>query len=329
MSNYFDQIYGNADSIAYFTAAIRGGRLSHAYILEGPSGSGRKTLAKAIAATRVKDSPFAHKIVRDQSPDLLLFGIPEKKKTIGVDTVRALKSEVYVKPNELDAKFFIITDCQAMTPQAQNAALKILEEPPKNVYFFLCTDSAAALLPTVRSRAQTVRMQSFTEGELELYAKRDPRLQSLAASDPERLRLLIRQAGGCIGRLQSQTEDKEFVRIRTSAQALISLLNREEYLPLLLHCRSLSESRSELDAILQRTAEGLRDVLACRAGSCQTLLLFDDCEEALDAARRLSDRSILLTANEIEKQRMQLASNPNLKGVLALLADKLYRALQK
>ena len=146
MKTYFNSIYGNADGIRYFTDAIESGKLAHAYILEGPAGSGKKTFAKAIAAERVKSSPFAEKIIRDASPDLSYFGLIEKKKTVGVDTIRALKNEIYIKPSELEARFFILTDCHLMTEQAQNAALKFLEEPPKNVYFFLCTDSASALL---------------------------------------------------------------------------------------------------------------------------------------------------------------------------------------
>ncbi|MBO5653234.1 MAG: hypothetical protein J6S44_03365, partial [Clostridia bacterium] len=180
MKQYFDPIYGNADSIRYFTDAIEHGKLAHAYILEGPAGSGKRTFAKAIAAQRVKNSPFAEKIPRDASPDLSYFGLIDKKKTVGVDTVRALKSEVYIKPSELDARFFILTDCQLMTEQAQNAALKILEEPPQNVYFFLCTDSAASLLPTIRSRAQTVRMQIFSDKELFEFATRAPAWRNLS-----------------------------------------------------------------------------------------------------------------------------------------------------
>lgn len=329
MKNCFETIYGNADSISYFTAAIASGKLAHAYIIEGPDGSGKRTLAKAIAEERVKDSPFAEKITREQSPDVEYFGLPDKKKTIGVDTVRQLKSSVYIKPSELDAKFFILTDCQAMTVQAQNAALKILEEPPQNVYFFLLTDSASALLPTVRSRAQTVRMQTFTEDELASYAKREPKWRTLSEKDPERFRQMISLAGGCIGKLQDGGEDKEGPGQKESAKKLIALLDAGEYTPLLLYCVKLASNRTELDRILGQTALGLRDVLAARNGMRSGMLLYATCENALGAAHHLTARALIAAATEIEQTREFLTCNPNLKGVQTLLADRLIRSIQK
>ncbi len=329
MKNYFETIYGNAESVSYFTAAIAAGKLAHAYIIEGPAGSGKRTLAKAIAAERVKNSPFAEKIPREQSPDLQFFGLLDKKKTIGVDTIRALKSAVYIKPSELDAKFFILTDCHTMTVQAQNAALKILEEPPPNVYFFLLTESASALLPTVRSRAQTVRMQTFSEQELANYAKREPQWRLLCEKEPDKFRQMLSLAGGCIGKLQENGEDKEILAQKEKAQKLLSLLDAGEYTPLLLYCATLTKSRPELDAILTLTACGVRDVLAARNGMCQGMLLFATCEDALAAARHLTQRALVAIAAEIEQTREFLTCNPNIKGVQALLADHLLRCIQK
>ena len=328
MKNYFDSINGNRDSIQYFQSAIASGKLAHAYILEGPDGSGRRTLAKAIAAARVCDSPYADKILSDQSPDFLCFSLPEKKKTIGVDTIRALKSAVYIKPSELDAKFFVITDCQLLTHQAQNAALKILEEPPHNVYFFLCTTSAAALLPTVRSRAQTIRMQIFGEDELHSYALKFPAWQTMAQKDPLRMQLLLRNANGCIGNLNTQTEDKDAVKLQENAKKLIALLDAGEYTPLLLFCIKSASQRQELDQMLLKTALGLRDVLAVRNGTTHGLQLYPLPADALGAAKHMTEGSILSVITAIEKIREQLISNPNLKGAKALLADTLMHAMQ-
>ncbi|MBE6638243.1 MAG: hypothetical protein E7616_02140 [Ruminococcaceae bacterium] len=328
MINYFDTIYGNNDSIRYFTCAIKENKLAHAYILEGPAGSGKRTFAKAIAATREKDSQFADKILSENSPDLMFFGLAEKKKTIGVDTIRTLKNAVYIKPSELDAKFFILTDCQAMTTAAQNAALKILEDPPQNVYFFLCTDSSSALLPTVRSRAQTIRMQIFGENELGLYAKKDPKWQSLSQRDPEGFMRTIKKANGCIGNLYNNTDDKDELRMQENALKLISLLDSGEYVPLLLYCTKIASSRSELDYLLLKTALGLRDILACRHGNPIDMQLYLSESAALNAAFHLTTYAILSVITEIEQTRLQLTGNPNLKGAQILLADKLFRAIQ-
>ena len=328
MKTYFESIYKNEDTVSYFSAAIASGKLAHAYILEGPAGSGKRTLAKAIAYARVKDNPHAHKILKDQSPDVLYFGVPEKKKTIGVDVIRALKNDVYIKSGELDAKFFILTDCHLMTDSAQNAALKILEEPPQNVYFFLCTDSASALLPTVRSRAQTIRMQIFTNEELSHYAKKDPRWQSLFQSDPLQFSLQIRKAGGCIGRLSHDADDANEAALQEKALHVISLLDAGEHTPLLLYCNKLAGSRSELDTVLLKIALGLRDALAARNGMQSTLQFFPTADSALSETKHLTAKGMLCAVTEIEKIRTRLISNPNLKGIQILLADTLLRAIQ-
>ena len=328
MKTYFESIYKNEDTVSYFASAIENGKLAHAYILEGPTGSGKRTLAKAIAYARVKDSPYANKILNDQSPDVLYFGVPEKKKTIGVDVIRALKNDVYIKSSELDAKFFILTDCQLMTDSAQNAALKILEEPPQNVYFFLCTDSASALLPTVRSRAQTIRMQIFTDEELAQYAKKDPKWNGLSQSDPARFSFQIRKAGGCIGRLSQDTNDANEAVLHEKALNVISLLDAGEYTPMLLYCNKLAPNRSDLDAVLLKIALGLRDALAVRNGVQGTLQLFSNADETLAATKHLTACGILSAITEIEKTRKRIAANPNLKGIQILLADTLLRAIQ-
>lgn len=328
MKTFFESIYKNEDTVSYFVSAIESGKLAHAYILEGPAGSGKKTLAKAIAYARVKDNPHAHKILKDQSPDVLYYGVPEKKKTIGVDVIRALKNDVYIKSNELDAKFFILTDCQVMTDSAQNAALKILEEPPANVYFFLCTESASALLPTVRSRAQTIRMQIFTDEEVARYAKKNPTWQAISQHDPARFFFQIRKADGCLGKLSPDTDDSNEATLHEKALRVISLLDTGEYTPLLLYCNKLAASRSDLDAVLLKTALGLRDALAVRNGIQNILQLFPTATEADSATKHLTVKGMLAAVTEIEKTRNRLNSNPNLKGIQILLADTLLRAIQ-
>lgn len=328
MKNYFENIYGNKETLSYFATAAQSGKLAHAYILEGPKGSGKRTLAKAIAATRVQNSEFSDKILTEQSPDVLYFGLVDKKKTVGVDTIRALKSAVYIKPSELDAKFFILCDCQYMTVQAQNAALKILEEPPANVYFFLLTDSAAALLPTVRSRAQIVRMQQFSKEQLSEYALTQPRFALLSRQDPHRFALILQKAGGCIGCLTDEGEGKDEVRLLENAKKLVTLLDDGDYMALLRFCQKSATTRQELDVLLSKVQSALRDTLACRYGQSGQLFFYENEESSLAGARHLTDRCILSLLSEIDQIKENLVCNPNLRGVQALLADRFTAALQ-
>ncbi|MFQ7854846.1 MAG: hypothetical protein ACLRIS_06695 [Flavonifractor plautii] len=136
--------------------------LSHAYILSGPAGSGKRTLAGLLAAALVCDRrggalpclscAGCRKAEGGIHPDIVRVG--DDGKDISVAQVRALRADAYIRPNEAERKVYILENAQTMNASAQNAMLKLLEEGPAYAAFLLLTDNAAALLPTVRSRCE-------------------------------------------------------------------------------------------------------------------------------------------------------------------------------
>ena len=149
--------------ITYFNDVISAGKLSHAYIIEG-EGEGKGEFIRSIAARLAP--AFENKIMSGGAVDIHEFSLEDKKKSIGVDVVRQIKEIVMLRPTELDFIFVIINNADTMTVAAQNAALKILEEPQPGVHFFLLCDSKTALLPTVRSRSVTLRAEGNTKTNL-------------------------------------------------------------------------------------------------------------------------------------------------------------------
>lgn len=143
-----------------------GERLNHAYILSAPRRDEAVMAARELAAAAVCSSTGrvpcracrdCRKALGGIHPDVTSVRRPvddkgRAKKEITVDQVRALSADSVILPNEAARKVYIIEDADLMNPQAQNAALKLLEEPPKGVIFILCVENAQALLPTVRSR---------------------------------------------------------------------------------------------------------------------------------------------------------------------------------
>ncbi len=141
-------------------------RLSHAYILAAPERSEAVSAARRLAAAAVCSSTGARpcgtcrdcrKVSEGIHPDVisvrrLTDDKGRAKKEITVDQVREMAADSVVLPNEAARKVYIIEDADLMNPQAQNAALKLLEEPPAGVMFILCAENAQLLLPTVRSR---------------------------------------------------------------------------------------------------------------------------------------------------------------------------------
>ena len=177
MSKYFSALYGNEAVKDRLGRAIRSGTLAHAFLVSGPDGSGKTTLAMEIAAAlncerregaelpchvcntcrRIKDGSFI---------DVKWLEKPKDKMTIGVGEVRTFREDMFLSATESDYKIYIIDNADKMTPNAQNALLKVLEEPPSNVVIFMLSESDDAILTTIKSRAQYVAMERFDEDGL-------------------------------------------------------------------------------------------------------------------------------------------------------------------
>lgn len=141
------------------------GRLSHAYIACGETVD---TLAMAVVCSSAGARPCMScvhcvKASRGLHQDVVIVGLLDKKREILVDQIRELKKDVIVTPGEASRKAYIINDADAMNTAAQNAFLRILEEPPGHVTFILNTENPAALLQTVRSRCIEIKGKIVNE----------------------------------------------------------------------------------------------------------------------------------------------------------------------
>lgn len=145
----------------------QGRGLSHAYILGGPAGSGRHTLARLMAAAMLcasqSERPCGQcgpclKVMKGIHPDVSVVTGPEEGKPIAVDQVRALRADAYIRPNEGDRKIYILEGADQMNASAQNAMLKLLEEGPPYAVFLLLAENTGGLLQTVHSRCEELAL---------------------------------------------------------------------------------------------------------------------------------------------------------------------------
>ena len=158
---------GNEKVIDRLSKLMESGRFPHALIIEGEEGIGKKTLAKDIACALVcrgNDKPCGEcsqckKAIAAIHPDISEYIPARTANSFHVDTVRNIINDAYVQPNEADYKIYILANAHCMNQNAQNALLKILEEPPKYVVFILTTNSKSALLSTVLSRSVCVSLE--------------------------------------------------------------------------------------------------------------------------------------------------------------------------
>lgn len=153
---------------------------AHAYLFEGAEGVGKRETAYYFAAALLcssrKEPPcgICENCILSgagNNPDLKRFMLRDitTKKSIGAEEIRQIISDVSIKPFRSERKIYIIEDADALTPQAQNAMLKILEEPPSYVVFILCTTNVEQILPTVQSRSRLVRFLPKNAKEMRSY----------------------------------------------------------------------------------------------------------------------------------------------------------------
>ena len=148
--------------------------LSHAYILSGPAGSGKHTLARLLCGAMlctapVERRPCGHcgpckKVFSGIHPDVAVISGPAQGKPITVDQVRQLRADAYIRPNEGRRKVYVFPDCALLTEQDQNVLLKVVEEGPPYAAFLFCAENAAVVLQTLRSRCVELKLHPAAEG---------------------------------------------------------------------------------------------------------------------------------------------------------------------
>lgn len=289
-------------------AAGRG--LSHAYLISGPEGSGKKTLAALLAAAYVCTAETGWPCGRCSGcrkagggihPDITWVGEPDQDVTVSM--VRQVRSDAYIRPNEAHRKVYIFPAAQRMNASAQNAILKLLEEGPAYAAFLLLTDNPAALLPTIRSRCEALSLSPVIPQEAEtVLAARFP------DRDPAAVRAAAHACGGLIGGGVRILEGDDEAQTTETARRLLTLMAQRSELELARLCISLeSWDREALTALFSRAALLLRHALALQAGAGCTVEEGARADAAPAAA--LSRRTILDAVETLDRLRAAAAFN--------------------
>ena len=261
----FESLLGNERIKQNLTAAARKNRFAHFYLISGPKGSGKHTLAKLLAATLMCENdrrpcgecPACRKVMAGTHPDLITVEDPDHK-AVPVRIIREARESIFVRPNEGIRKIYLFP--QEMGIEGQNALLKVLEEPPSYGVFLILTDNPEKLLPTVRSRCMELQLTAVEPNILRPW---------LAEKSPEasrqQLDAAIRRSSGYPGQamelLQSgenlPPEVESFVRAYASRDALaltMVLVPMEKW------------KRDQILPLLEAWKDMLQEGLACRSG---------------------------------------------------------------
>lgn len=344
MKEIFPEIAGNPLLKERLAPKLLGGNLPHALILEGKSGSGKRTFAQEIAmaaacerrADQTLPLPCGNcescrKIRENLSPDILRVARAPGKATLGVEAVRGLRESVRTVPNDLDVKIYIIEDADTMTVQAQNALLLTLEEPPRYVLFLLLVTDAGALLETIRSRAPVYRTQPVSDAEMKNYlTAHSPEAARLFRDAPEEAEGILRLAGGSIGealRHIGGNDRATLLQYRENAAGVCRLLSgRGSPAELLTLMLTFPQGREELSAQLEVLRLALRDLCLLSRTENAPLCFYTDRESAAEAAVRLPLSHWMRRIAAVEDATAALDANANTRLTLTRLFDRLVSA---
>ncbi|MBQ1205812.1 MAG: hypothetical protein IIX67_01275 [Clostridia bacterium] len=210
----------NSDELRLFFEKARGGVCSHAYIVDGADGVGKTEFAlnaaRAMLCTE-KNKPCGYcksckMALSDNHPDIYVIG---REKTANIDDVRRLIARASLKPNESEKQIFIVCNANKLREEAQNALLKLFEEPPATVAIFLLTESRSSLLPTVLSRGQRIHLDGLRDFELE--ERLSDNYPSVSRSE---LEAAVKTASGNYG-IAEKYLSKENMNLREKAENLL------------------------------------------------------------------------------------------------------------
>ena len=299
MERYFPAIRGNRKLCKRLADEIAEGRFPHAYILAGKPGSGKRTLALHIAAALACKSRTAlpcgvcdscQKILGGFSPDVIFVRKDADKKEFTVNLIRQIKDSLYIAPNELEKRVYILEDTETMNANAQNAFLKMLEEPPSYVVFLLLCSNTENLLETVKSRAPILYTEKLPAEEIQSFLlENSPRAREMAANDQQKLQAITIAADGSIGLAMSLCEESDkHAALQQSVLDFLTAWTAPSLTDLDLFCDRLSGIGDDMTAFFETLKKALRDIAVSKYDTAPDLLFFSSLEEAEPIATRIT-----------------------------------------
>ena len=319
----FNNIIGHEEIIRHLKNAMQTGKVSHSYIFTGGAGSGKKLLATTFAMTLQCEAggtepcqkcESCKKAIGKNHPDIIMVN-HEKPGTITIDEIlEQVIHDVAVKPYYSPHKIYIIPDADLMTPQAQNALLKTIEEPPEYAVIMLLTQNVDALLPTIQSRCVRLDLKVVDDSLVKKYL-----MEHLHVPDYQ-AEIDASFAQGSIGRAREAATSEEFSNMTQNALKLLKYANKMEVYELADEIKKLSEEKHNINDYLDIFQFWFRDVLMFKATrEIDNLVFKQEINFIKDQASQRSYENLEKILDAIAKTKVRLRANVNFELALELL----------
>ena len=319
----FKDVVGHKNIIEYIQNAVREDKVSHAYILNGERGSGKKMLANLFARTLQCESRgtdpcgMCHSCIQMESgshPDII-YVHHEKPNSISVDDIRTqVNNDIMIKPYQGPYKIYMIGEADLMTPQAQNALLKTIEEPPEYAVIFLLAENAQQLLPTITSRCVMLKLRNIRDTLIRKYLMEQMGVPDYKAD------MCAAFAQGNVGRAIMLANSEQFNELREEAVQLLKYMPDMEMEEIIKAIKRISAYKMEINDYLDIILIWYRDILLYKATQEVDKVVFKDQISFIkEAAKRSSYEGIETVIDALDKAKARLRANVNFDLVMELL----------
>lgn len=321
----FSTVVGHESIIEHLNSAIKLGKVSHAYILNGEKDSGKKTIAKAFAKNLQCECEDEAKrpcgvckaclqCDSGNNPDIVWIK-PEKTVSIGVDDVREkLVNDIQIKPYNGKYKIYIIDDAKKMTPQAQNAILKSVEEPPEYAIIMLLTTNGDRLLQTIQSRCVTLSLKPVAMSVIEKYLMEKYKIVDYQA------RFAAAFSQGRIGRAIDIVMAEDFNEFRDEVIHVLRYIDDMDITEIKSAVKDAMKYKENIEDYIDLMMMWYRDVLLYKSTNNVNGIIFKD--EIKYIRKNALERSYSGLNNIImamDKAKVRIEANVNLETVLELM----------
>lgn len=265
------KLYSKESPAEAVAAMRRTGRFPHAFLLTGERGVGKKIFADYIAMTLMCENGNAcgtcrhcKRIAENTHPDVIKPEKSGKKQIYNRETVREVCADAFVSPNDCEAKVYIFSDCEGFEESTQNLMLKLIEEPPDNVYFIFTAADRSAFLPTILSRVITVGIPECTESQC-LAA-----LADMGHGD-EKAKEAVRRFHGNIGNCLDWINGGETAEnVELCEKILAAVADNNEY-ALLTALHRIGDDRGRIGTVFGLLDKAVRDACMLRLGTAPVI----------------------------------------------------------
>ena len=319
----FQDIIGQEQIKEHLQNALSTGKISHAYIINGEKSTGKEFIAKVFAMALqcekgeidpCQECHSCKQALTNNHPDIIRV-VHEKPNTISVDDIRAqVNNDVGIKPYSGPYKVYIINEAEKMTPQAQNAILKTLEEPPAYAVVLLLTSNVNSLLPTILSRCVVLNMKPVADELVKKYL-----MEQLQVPD-YKAEVCVAFARGNIGKAKALASSEDFENVKNEALALLKYIQDMELGEIISAIKKITEYKFEINDYLDIISIWYRDALLFKATHDVNHLVF---REEIQALRRTAQHSsyegIETIIKALDTAKRRLDANVNFELTMELL----------